>query len=80
MGWGGGPRCADAREQPRKGAHCFSHTNCGQGVVRCSRNDSLVQSALPFVFCSVWSLKLVTNGGSSAPSRTDFCKTDEIHK
>lgn len=72
--WGGGTLqcwCWGAAQR-REQTHCFSHTSCRQGVARCSRNDSLAQSALPFVLYPVWSFKLVTKGGNSTPSRMDF--------
>lgn len=78
--WGEGPCHAGAGEQPREGnKHCFSHTSCWRGVARCSRNDTLAQSALPFVLCPVWSLKLVTKGAILHQAGQIFCKTDGIH-
>lgn len=61
VGWGGDPAVLVPESSPEREL-CFSHTRCGLGVVRCSRNDSLVQSALPFVFFAQygplnWSLR-----------------------
>lgn len=66
---GGGPCSAGAGEQPREGSkHTVFHTPAAGGALPGVAEMTVWRRVL----CPVWSLKLVTKGGNSTPSRTDF--------